>query len=103
MGVASKQLREEGWAVEDKSSTESYDLLCTRGDQRVYAEVKGTKSTGEQIIITHPEVEFAREHQQDMRLVVVSGIEVTGDGNGGVSARGGTPTIRRGWLRNRRN
>jgi len=97
MCVASKQLREEGWVVENKSSTESYDLLCSRGNRRAYAEVKGTATCGEQIRITHAEVEFAREHQQGMLLVVVSGIEVIGDGSGGVSARGGTPTIRRGW------
>jgi hypothetical protein len=90
-------LQGESWTLCDRSRAESYDLLCTRGNRRVYAEVKGTTSAGEQIIITHAEVEFARAHQQDMLLVVVSGIEVTTDENGHASAHGGTPTIRRNW------
>ncbi len=97
MCVAAQQLQKEGWTVADKSGTESYDLLCSRGKCRVYAEVKGTTTAGDQIIITYPEVEFAKTHQQDMLLVVVSEIEVIPDESGRVSARGGRSTIRRGW------
>ena len=97
MDVARGSLEREGWVICDRSRTESYDLLCSRGERRVYAEVKGTASAGDQIIITHAEVEFAREHQQGMLLVVVSGIEVIQDESGGVSANGGTPTVFREW------
>jgi hypothetical protein len=97
MDVARESLEREGWVIFDRSRTESYDLLCSRGDQRVYAEVKGTTTSGQQIIITHAEVEFAREHQQEMLLVVVSGIEVIQDESGRVSADGGTAITFREW------
>jgi hypothetical protein len=60
--------------------------------------VKGTTSRdAEQIIITRKEVQFAREHQPDMLLVVVSGIEVGRDERGNVSARAGTASLRWNW------
>ena len=57
MEVARVLLARQGWVICDRSRNESYDLLCRRGDQRVYTEVKGTTTCGEQIIITHAEVE----------------------------------------------
>jgi hypothetical protein len=97
MRLAGELLRSEGWSIADRSSHESYDLLCSREGRQVYAEVKGTSGGDNQIIITFREVEFAREHRQDMLLVVVSGIEIRRDENGNVSAHGGRPSLHWGW------
>jgi hypothetical protein len=97
MSVASELLRSQGWSVEDRSSYESYDLFCSRDDRQVYAEVKGSSRGDGQIIITYGEAEFAREHREEMLLLVVSDIEIRRNAHGGVSALGGTPHFYWEW------
>ncbi|MFD8246927.1 MrcB family domain-containing protein [Nocardia sp. NPDC059691] len=60
------------YKVKDTGSTESYDLEATRGDEKVYIEVKGTTSPGEQIILTRKEVEHHNQHPNNALVVVHS-------------------------------
>jgi len=43
----------------DHSKTKPYDLYCIRGAEVLHVEVKGTQTSGEDIILTAGEVEFA--------------------------------------------
>src|SRR5262249_48269767 len=72
-----------------------YDLHCTRADNTLHVEVKGTTTTGEEILLTPNEVTFAEEHSSSMALFVVSGIQVS-EGDNPV-ASGGTAIEVRPW------
>jgi hypothetical protein len=97
MAIAIDVLKAEGWEVHDVSASESFDILCLRGDTRRFAEVKGTIGAGEQIILTANEVAFATAHQANMILVVVAGIELQRDHAGRIVASKGGPTLYRSW------
>jgi hypothetical protein len=48
---------EQCWPiVKDVSAGSSYDLLCQNGDQQLRVEVKGTTSSGDEVILTRREV-----------------------------------------------
>ncbi|UQX00895.1 DUF3578 domain-containing protein [Streptomyces sp. RerS4] len=64
----------QGWSVKDVGNRESYDLQLQRGDERLHAEVKGTTSTGHDVILTRAEVEKQRQYYPDNALVVVHSI-----------------------------
>ena len=42
----------QGWTVDDVHGTESYDLICRRGDEVKHVEVKGTTTDGAEVILT---------------------------------------------------
>jgi hypothetical protein len=64
-----------GFAVEDVSKTEPYDLHCTRlGQLDLRVEVKGTTGDGRRILLTPNEVEHARENSGNVVLFIASGI-----------------------------
>ena len=42
----------KAWDVEDVHGTESYDLICRRGDEVKHVEVKGTTTDGAEVILT---------------------------------------------------
>ena len=46
----------QDWDVEDVHGTESYDLICRRGDEVKHVEVKGTTTDGAEVILTPNEV-----------------------------------------------
>jgi len=48
-------------------------LYCTRETEVLHVEVKGTQTSGEDIILTADEVEFARRHRSQMALLVWRG------------------------------
>ncbi|MEG4281385.1 DUF3883 domain-containing protein [Microcoleus sp. MON1_C1] len=52
MNLATEHFQDQGWVVEDVSQQESYDLRCTRQEERIYVEVKGTTSEGSTILLT---------------------------------------------------
>lgn len=81
MSLAQAHLEGMGWAVEDVSAYESYDLLCRRGDDGdiLYVEVKGTTGAGDQVQITKSEVAFAEMNRARMALIVVANIELEAD------------------------
>jgi hypothetical protein len=74
MAVATNAYTDEGWDVEDVSTHESYDLLCTRpGDER-HVEGKGTTGEGVAVGLTANEVIHARDVQPNAALAIVHGI-----------------------------
>ncbi|MEZ6164915.1 MAG: DUF3883 domain-containing protein [Phycisphaerales bacterium] len=92
MQRATIHFQSQGFIVEDVSSRKPYDLLCTRLNEEVYVEVKGTRGAGDRIILTSGEVRFAKENADSMVLFVVSGIEMD-DGE----AQGGRDKIVKPW------
>jgi hypothetical protein len=79
MESAETEFRNRGYKVKDVSQTWSYDLLCIKGDETKYVEVKGTQAGGLEVVLTAGEVRFVEEHKQDCILCVVHGIEVKGE------------------------
>src|SRR5690606_8717625 len=45
MGEAIRHFRREGYKVEDTHKNCSYDLICRKGSELLYVEVKGTTGT----------------------------------------------------------
>jgi Protein NO VEIN, C-terminal len=76
------------WDVEDVHATESYDLICRRGDEVKHVEVKGTTTDEAEVILTPNEVTHARE-TPCTALFVLSGITVERAEDGTVTATGG--------------
>lgn len=74
VAVAVARLKAEQWAVTDVGATESYDLDCRRGEERLWVEVKGTTSLGESVILTKNEVALHRAKYPANALAVVSEI-----------------------------
>src|SRR5262249_30176245 len=66
-----------------------YDRRCTRGDEVLYVEVKGTSTAGEDVLLAPNEVKFARENASRMALFLCYGMDVK-QGDVGVVATGGT-------------
>jgi len=66
----------KGYAVHDVSKHQSYDLRCVRGDEVLYVEVKGTKTAGEEILLTPGEVGLARRKFPHTALFIVHSVKV---------------------------
>lgn len=97
MNLAIAHFAAAGWHVEDVSAISCFDLLCTTGNQRRYVEVKGTTGPGDQIILTHTEVNFAQQNRSEMILVVVSEIQLQRRRSTELAATGGRVRIVDGW------
>jgi hypothetical protein len=80
MDAAKRHFASLGYVVEDHSASHSYDLLCSRGKERLYVEVKGTQTNGDGIILTSGEVKFARRKKGQMALFIVHSIKVSAGG-----------------------
>lgn len=78
MKVVETYFRRRGYDVQDDHRTESYDFLCASSTEKLYVEVKGTRSLGELFSLTANEVEFARAHARSTVLCVVHSINVRG-------------------------
>ncbi|MFF4727604.1 protein NO VEIN domain-containing protein [Streptomyces mirabilis] len=74
--LATEHFEAQGWSVKDVGATKSYDLLLSRGDERLHVEVKGTTSEGTQVILTRAEVERQRDLAPHNALVVVHSIQL---------------------------
>ena len=72
--LAQEHYESEGWEVIVRGRP--FDLLCTRGDEVLYVEVKGTKSAGSTVILTRNEVDHMRAHFPATALYIVSGVDV---------------------------
>jgi hypothetical protein len=79
MEVVARVLALDHWSVEDVSRQRSYDLHCTRGEEELRVEVKGTTGAGERILLTRNEVSHANEHEGGVALFVVSRIDLDRD------------------------
>ena len=90
------------WDVQDVHGTESYDLICRRGNEVKHVEVKGTTTDGEEVILTPNEVRHAQENPCTA-LFVVSNIKVERAEDGTVTATGGKHHCYDPWRLRRRN
>ncbi len=72
-GIAREHYESQHFTV--KRVGAPYDLLCTKGDQMIHVEVKGTQGTADQVLVTVGEVMSARSKASE--LFVVSGIAVS--------------------------
>jgi hypothetical protein len=95
MDVAKNHYVRHGYAVHDKSQTESYDLLCHKAGARVLVEVKGTRTDGGTIVLTTNEVKLASRQDVEMDLCVVHSIIVSNDEK--PEATGGTLVRYENW------
>lgn len=91
MQVARALYEGAGWDVIDKSSSQPFDLLATKGEFKRFIEVKGTTGEGFSVILTHGEVNHVRNNSKTSAIVIVSGI-VLEQHDGEWRALGGTVT-----------
>jgi hypothetical protein len=96
MDTAKQHFSTQGYKWEDCSKTCSYDLRCSRGQEVLYVEVKGTQTDGSEIILTQGEVEFALGHKGQMVLFVLHSIHVV-QGRNGVVPGGGVRHLVQPW------
>jgi predicted RNA-binding protein with PUA-like domain len=96
MKRAAAHFEQAGYVVRDVSQHESYDLHCTRGDELLHVEVKGTRSAGQEILLTPGEVRLARKKSPDTALFVVYSLTVT-KSDGKPIARGGRVRVLQPW------
>jgi Domain of unknown function (DUF3883) len=85
---AATEFYSQNWDVKDVHATESYDLICRRGDEVKHVEVKGTTTDGAEVILTPNEVTHARGNPCTA-LFVLSGITIERAEDGTVTATGG--------------
>jgi hypothetical protein len=98
MGRARVYYESRNWQVRDVSTTESYDLHCISPEGReLRVEVKGTTSTGAQILLTPNEVGYAREYYPSVALYVLSNVRLVQRSDGGPVASGGDVVIYDPW------
>jgi hypothetical protein len=93
---AERYFQRRGWNTEDVGDAESYDLRCTASDVELRVEVKGTTSSGGTVMLTRNEVTHAREFPR-VALFVLSGIRLSRDAAGGVTAAGGQARVVDPW------
>lgn len=67
-------LKEQGYTCTDVSKNSSYDVLAEKNGKSLKIEVKGTRGSGKQIIMTRNEVALARKNET--MLFMVYSIEV---------------------------
>lgn len=97
MEAASDWLTLHGFKVNDTSSTESYDLEASRGDENLKIEVKGTTSSNaDAILMTRNEVELHRAENGRTGLILVYDIRLE-MGNAGRTAHGGVVSAELNW------
>lgn len=96
MEVAEEYFERDGFAVRDVSATCSYDLRCVKGDLVVHVEVKGTAGSGEEIELTIGEVNDARNSDHRTDLIIVSQIDLEGEGSQ-CRGHGGATHLLRDW------
>ncbi len=94
MARAIEFFRRQWDTVDDVSGRLSYDLLCSCGDTRLRVEVKGTITSGSEIILTRNEVEEART--EGYALFVVSEIQIDRFGDV-IGAHGGLARLYHPW------
>lgn len=98
MQLATAHYEAQGWTVKNVSTTESYDLRCTKkGAVELHVEVKGTTSEGTTVLLTPNEVEHARAKYPNVALYVVSDICIITDNDGEVQTQGGLVTHFEPW------
>lgn len=95
MSAATSHFESVGFEVQDVSHAQPYDLRCTRGDERVDVEVKGTTTSGETVLLTPNEVQHALATFPATALAIVRDIVLTQDEK--PTAAGGTLEVIQPW------
>lgn len=85
-----------GYKVEDVGARESYDLRCKSTNDELHVEVKGTTTTGGDIVLTPNEVAHARLERR-VALFIYSQILLSDD-DGLPSCSGGEANVIDPWL-----
>jgi Domain of unknown function (DUF3883) len=76
-----------------------YDILCTKGSEQLFVEVKGTRGDGSQVIITKKEATHAHEHSKQTELFILYEIQIANiEGTGKVRIISGWDPIATGEL-----
>ena len=88
---------ELGYEVQDRYQSNPYDLLCTKGTETLFVEVKGTTSRGDQILLTPNEVVFARRNRGSMAMFVLRDVVASESADGAAKADGGEHVVIRPW------
>ena len=65
--------------IRDTSQGNPFDYQCTLAGEEIFVEVKGTVSSGDVVILTRGEVELHRGKFPNNMLVLVHGIQLTGE------------------------
>ena len=65
--------------IRDTSQGNPFDYQCTLAGEEIFVEVKGTVSSGDVVILTRGEVELHRGKFPNSMLVLVHGIQLTGE------------------------
>jgi hypothetical protein len=97
MKIAGEHYRRMKYEVEDTSSNNPYDLICTKstGESR-RIEVKGTRGLDGEVTVTKNEVESARESAHPTDLFIVHSIDIREEGGTHI-ASGGKVTLIEDW------
>lgn len=74
--VARSHLEKLGYLVKDVGALKSYDLEARRDDNLLFVEVKGTTSSGDEVILTRAEVELHQREYPRTCLMIVRGIHL---------------------------
>src|SRR5262249_50203695 len=77
--MAEQHYRDRGRHVKNVSAQVPSDLHCTRGQDELHVEVKGTQSDGRHILLTRNEVAHARTTFPQVALYVVARIQLYRD------------------------
>ena len=94
---AASEFYGKDWDVEDVHRNQSYDLICRHDGEVKHVEVKGTTTSGTEVILTLNEVRHARAYP-NTALFVLSNITIERSENGTVTATGGDEQVYDPWL-----
>ncbi|MGW0239901.1 protein NO VEIN domain-containing protein [Micromonospora chalcea] len=72
--------RDRGWIVRDVRFGNPYDAIATRNGRTLWLEAKGTETKGAAVIVSRREVQWAREHDGDCVLGILSDVVFRPDG-----------------------
>jgi len=82
MELAKIELESRGFSdIQNTSKGKPFDYQCKSSGMDFYVEVKGTVSPGEMVILTRGEVEIHNEKFPNNMLIIVHGIQITGENN----------------------
>lgn len=97
MQAAERHYRERGYQCDASvHKTKPYDLLCTKGRETRYVEVKGTRGGPHAVFVTRREVAHVRQNPGVCDLFILHGIDLKSTGSR-VRAAGGTPVVVSPW------
>lgn len=77
--LATGHLETLGYSVTDVGVTHSFDLLARRGEEELKVEVKGTTSSGSEILLTRNEVLLHQQEHPHNALAIVHSIRLAGN------------------------